>query len=74
MVTNGQIPLVCGQNEEKAQAVGTFWTYATGATVLDCKGLVVKGMQGASNDDIQEALAVPCRGAMKNGNWSYPTA
>ena len=33
------------------------------------KGLVVKSMQGASDGEIADMLATPCKGAMKHGNW-----
>jgi len=62
------IPLVCSNNEEKAEAMGTFLTYMTGVTVLNTKSLVGKAMNMGKNvawNDVGRAAS----GAAKAGNW-----
>merc|ERR1711998_458969 len=63
----GKIPLICGQNEEKAQANATFWTYATACTVLECKPLVGLAMN-EGKAACWERVKTAAAGAMKAGN------
>eukprot|EP00657_Telonema_sp_P-1_P003807 TRINITY_DN18917_c0_g1_i1.p1 TRINITY_DN18917_c0_g1~~TRINITY_DN18917_c0_g1_i1.p1 ORF type:complete len:168 (-),score=36.10 TRINITY_DN18917_c0_g1_i1:121-624(-) len=66
----GRIPILCGKDEEAAGAVCTFWNYASAATVVDTKRLIMMAMQGqAGIEEGQVTLGKGLRYALEHGNW-----
>lgn len=61
------IPLVCATTEEKAGALSTFWTYASGSTVLETKPLVGLAMN-EGKPAAWERIKTAAEGAMKAGS------
>lgn len=66
----GKIPLIGGVDEETGANVSTFFNYADGCTVVDCKALFLKKMQNAETDaELASGLKGSTLAAMKFGNW-----
>merc|ERR1711988_45450 len=64
---NGKIPLICAVEEDKAEALTTFWTYASGCTTVECKPLVGMAMN-EGKAKCWDRIATAAVGAMKCGN------